>query len=227
MVNYFAALRYVEKQAGRKAIFHEDVLRLRKIIAARVIAQGGSGALPDDTRPGRTRLSARRPMRVSGLMHELLEWWNKESHLLSPVLTSAIVHYQFEAIHPFADGNGRTGLTHWRPSWLRKLYRHGVDTHHIVRREATGARERPCPAISAALKQGGCGCGRSEEPTVPWLEYTAEATHLTLESRWGNESSNCLRERKEEARAAPEAGTVAAPAARERQPEPERRSGTG
>jgi hypothetical protein len=42
-------------------------------------------------------------------MFELLEWWNKESVKLSPVLSSAILYYRFETIHPFADGNGRTG----------------------------------------------------------------------------------------------------------------------
>ena len=42
-------------------------------------------------------------------MFELLEWWNKKSRDVSPVISSAILHYQFEHIHPFADGNGRTG----------------------------------------------------------------------------------------------------------------------
>ena len=42
-------------------------------------------------------------------MFELLTWWNKESAKLSPVLSSAILHYRLEAIHPFADGNGRFG----------------------------------------------------------------------------------------------------------------------
>jgi Fic family protein len=46
---------------------------------------------------------------------------------LSPVLSSAILHYQFEWIHPFADGNGRTG----RALALWELYRRGFDTHHI------------------------------------------------------------------------------------------------
>ena len=60
-------------------------------------------------------------------MFELLEWWNKESKGISPVVSSAIVHYRFEAIHPFADGNGRTG----RALALWELYRRGFDTHHI------------------------------------------------------------------------------------------------
>lgn len=34
---------------------------------------------------------------------------NTESTLLDPLVKMAFIHYQFEAIHPFSDGNGRSG----------------------------------------------------------------------------------------------------------------------
>jgi len=43
VVNYFAALRHIEKQAARKRLAHGDVLRLHGIIAGEVMDQGEAG----------------------------------------------------------------------------------------------------------------------------------------------------------------------------------------
>lgn len=47
------------------------------------------------------------PEEVSGLLDDLCDAIN--SDLLPPLVQAGLVHAQFETIHPFADGNGRTG----------------------------------------------------------------------------------------------------------------------
>ena len=111
------------------------------------------------------------PADVSGLMFELLEWWNKRAVELSPVLSSAILHYQFEWIHPFADGNGRTG----RALALWELYRRGFDSHHIFSVDEYYWEDRPRYYATLAAVQA-----RNEDLTA-WLEYCAEGLQQTLE----------------------------------------------
>jgi len=58
-----------------------------------------------------------RPQFVPDLVDDLFDW-AKESEL-HPVLKSAIMHYEIEIIHPFADGNGRMGRL-WQTLLLAK-----------------------------------------------------------------------------------------------------------
>src|SRR5437879_4147941 len=173
VVNYFAALRFVEKNADKKTISHEEILRLHKIIAGDVMDQGTAGRYR--TIPVRVgRYVPPPPEEVSGLMFELLAWWNKDTARLSPVLSSAIVHYRFEAIHPFADGNGRTG----RALALWELYRRGFDTHHIFSVDEFYWEDRP--RYYAALQ----AVRRQDDNLTAWLEHTAECLQHTLEKVW-------------------------------------------
>ncbi len=47
---------------------------------------------------------------IKRLMDNLIEYLNDdEKYPTDPLLKMCVAHYQFEAIHPFQDGNGRTG----------------------------------------------------------------------------------------------------------------------
>ena len=65
------------------------------------------------------------PAAVAGEISDLLAW--AKSTDLHPLIKAAIVHFEIEYIHPFADGNGRMGrlwqtiiLAQWKPlfAWL-------------------------------------------------------------------------------------------------------------
>lgn len=47
------------------------------------------------------------PRQVPSLMADLVQYLNGAAH--SPIIQAALVHAQFETIHPFTDGNGRVG----------------------------------------------------------------------------------------------------------------------
>ena len=43
------------------------------------------------------------------LLKELVRWYEKNKNKYHPIVLAAVIHNQFENIHPFQDGNGRVG----------------------------------------------------------------------------------------------------------------------
>jgi Fic family protein len=84
------------------------------------------------------------------------------------------VHHQFETIHPFADGNGRTG----RMLSLWELYRRGFDNHHIFSIDEFYWEDRP--RYYAALEE----VQQENGDLTTWLEYSAAGLYATLERVW-------------------------------------------
>lgn len=79
---------------------------IRTPVAQIYIKQGGSGPLA-----GKAHYTPPRgPKIVEEKLDNLIEFLhNDEAFPIDPLLKMAIGHFQFEAIHPFRDGNGRTG----------------------------------------------------------------------------------------------------------------------
>ncbi len=110
------ALRY------RTALYHGfRSLTTRPLCTATAteVCQTTKGVAMDIRRTPGTRLANDRtgetiytPPEGEARLRELLANWERFLHYqeeLDPLVRMAVAHYQFEAIHPFSDGNGRTG----------------------------------------------------------------------------------------------------------------------
>ncbi|MFP4523918.1 MAG: Fic family protein [Candidatus Woesearchaeota archaeon] len=66
--------------------------------------------------------------RVGEELEGMVAWYKKNKHKFKPLVLAAIIHNQFEDIHPFQDGNGRVG----RLLLNYVLLRHGYPPINIL-----------------------------------------------------------------------------------------------
>ncbi len=106
----------------------DDLLTAHGIMTRGLVEESGcfrSGSVGVVDKQGRILHFGTLPDFVPKLVTELLDWTaDSDLHML---IKSCVFHYEFELIHPFADGNGRIGrlwhtllLTQWKPmfAWL-------------------------------------------------------------------------------------------------------------
>jgi Fic family protein len=109
--HYVAALR-----VGSDLVMQERVIRLSTILAVQAeIEQNRAGlrkvpgTVLKNPATGKTIYEPpQSAVDVERLMNELVDFIHANDKL-DPLLRMAIAHHQFESIHPFYDGNGRTG----------------------------------------------------------------------------------------------------------------------
>lgn len=86
----------------------EAILTLHRLVIDRLIDTPGQFRTGPVTIRG-ARLHPPSAARVPALIQEWIAWLTSAGHTYHPVLRASIAHHGFEAIHPFKDGNGRTG----------------------------------------------------------------------------------------------------------------------
>lgn len=107
----------------RKAIFHgfdlakrQGFLRVNDIVGIQqVLVENTAGirstpgtVLKNDTTGEIVYTPPQDKAEILDLLANFINHFNQQNDL-SPLINLAILHYQFESIHPFYDGNGRTG----------------------------------------------------------------------------------------------------------------------
>ncbi len=131
VTNYLRAFRLVQSQMRDPAGLPISVRLLCD--GHRLLLDGarGAGKQPGElrrsqnwiggTRPGNAVYVPPPPERVPDLLAELERFIHDDSQSLPALVKTALIHLQFETIHPFLDGNGRIGrlliaalLEHWQ-----------------------------------------------------------------------------------------------------------------
>lgn len=111
------------------------------------------------------------PDRVPMLINDLFSWLkSSKDHLL---IRSCVFHYEFEFIHPFVDGNGRTGRL-WQSLILGKL--HPLFEHLPVENMVYANQQSYYNAITDSTNAGESG---------PFIDFMLEEIYNTLKIHQG------------------------------------------
>ncbi len=111
--------------------------------------------------------------RVPALMADLFAWLkNAKDHLL---IRSCVFHYEFEFIHPFIDGNGRTGRL-WQSLILGRL--HPLFEHLPVENMVYANQQAYYDAITASTNAG---------QSAPFIDFMLKEIYKTLKEHQGEE----------------------------------------
>lgn len=109
-INHKEALEYLFKIIKKKKKIDEDLIKKLHSIVVKDIEKEYAGIY----RIGQVRILGAgfippNYVKIPNLINELLKWYYSEGEKLYILDQIAIFHHRFETIHPFFDGNGRTG----------------------------------------------------------------------------------------------------------------------
>jgi Fic family protein len=113
--NHFAAIKEVERWVVEKRdITARAILDLHQIVMRDLDAEWGGRLRNGPVFIKGSRHTPPNAAHVSEQLDELIAWAGQSA--LHPVLLAAETHFRFESLHPFFDGNGRTGrlLLNWQ-----------------------------------------------------------------------------------------------------------------
>ncbi len=106
------AIKYIRKTKEHVCLklilkLHKIVFRNSKTFAGQIRSKGVEVVIKDAS--GNIVHRGTPQPKIRTLLKGLERWYEKKESKYHPVVLAAVVHNQFENIHPFQDGNGRVG----------------------------------------------------------------------------------------------------------------------
>jgi len=162
------AIKAYDKFLDWNPYYVDDLLEAHRILTEGLIDQsgmfrmGGVGVVAD------TEVIHVAPPanRVLFLIKDLFSWLEQTDE--HPLIASSVFHYEFEFIHPFADGNGRTGRL-WQTLLLSRWNRQFA--HLPVENMVYQKQHAYYDAINESSEKTDC---------APFIEFMLEAIYQAI-----------------------------------------------
>lgn len=107
-VNHQDAIEFIESLISEDYIFNEsDILQVHAMVLQKIEKDFAGRYRTSGVRISGANFVPPNALRVDEYMAELISWINQKD--LEIIIKAAIFHHRFVWIHPFFDGNGRTG----------------------------------------------------------------------------------------------------------------------
>ncbi|CEA14181.1 Fic family protein [Methanobacterium formicicum] len=168
VLNYLNVLKYMDSYIEDGKITEKNVLKLHENITHYTLeytyleGQYRSEPVYVVNQEGDIVFTPPNANLVPGQIQDLLEWINNTSGELNAVISAGIIHYEFVRIHPFVDGNGRTG----RALAAIYLYLRGFDVDFTLDEYYNNNRQAYYHALNSVDPQ--------TQDLTDWLLYFLE-----------------------------------------------------
>lgn len=174
--NYLATIKYIEKiEKEKKPLTEKILLKIHQLVTENTLPKNKSGLY----RSGPVYIVRRQAGMANKIIYtappasdapellkNLIDWIGRsEKENIHPIIVAGIAHREFAAIHPFADGNGRTA----RALATLILYQRGYDFRKLFALEDYYNRDR-----QKYYSEINIGSKYNKKDFTVWLEYFIE-----------------------------------------------------
>jgi Fic family protein len=189
IINYRNVLRFIDGLAGSVnqsagyLFTLETLLEIHRITTERILPSEYSGRFRTsqvvirNATTGQISYTPPPAAEVPFLVEDLTNWINDEDvRDLHPVIKAGIIHYEISRIHPFLDGNGRTG----RAVATLILFLDGYDIRKFFSLEEYFDENPMDYYLTLQAVSNQLVLDTHERDLTPWLEYFVKGVAIEL-----------------------------------------------
>ena len=189
IINYRNVLKFIDqiaeqmKNAKNYFLTLEGLLEIHRITTERILPPEVCGkfrmnqVVIRNSQTGQVSYTPPPAAEVPYLIEDLINWINSsETKELHPVIKAGIIHYEISRIHPFLDGNGRSG----RAAATLVMFLDGYDIRKFFSLEEYFDENPMDYYLTLQAVSNQLVLDTHERDLTPWLEYFVKGVAIEL-----------------------------------------------